>query len=281
MTAINDSTFLVIEAAARGTADVKRIYLININSATPVTSGLYNGSTLEGLVDSAGLAANGIVPVTKTLFMDLLANGWPAVLDKAEGIAIINDSTIAVGNDNDYGQISPTENGVATATGKTSHVLVYDLKGSNKLSNYQALLLDSGRTSITSSQSPYLQPVAPGVTFTSIITANDSVGGYKMAGLADGLGAYDNGNGTFTVLMNHEIGNTLGAVRAHGTKGAFVSKWTINKSDLSVVSGSDLIQTINLWNPGTSSYVQDTTRFGRFALPTCRQFLLFITAQPA
>lgn len=264
MTAINDSTFLVIEAATRGTADIKKIYLININNATPVTSGLYNGSTLEGLVDWAGLGANGIVPVTKTLFMDLLANSWPAVLDKAEGIAIINDSTIAVGNDNDYGQISPTENGVATATGKTSHVLVYDLKGSNKLSNYQALALDSGRTSITSSQSPYLQPVAPGVTFTSIITANDSIGGYKMAGLADGLGAYDNGNGTFTVLMNHEIGNTLGAVRAHGTIGAFVSKWIVNKSDLSVVSGSDLIQTINLWNPGTGSYVQDTTRFGRF-----------------
>jgi hypothetical protein len=40
---------------------------------------------------------------------------------------------------------------------------------------------------------------------TSIFTANDSINGYKMSGLADGLGAFDNGDGTFTVLMNHEI----------------------------------------------------------------------------
>ncbi|TAE82263.1 MAG: hypothetical protein EAY81_09245, partial [Bacteroidetes bacterium] len=33
MTAINDSTFLVLDAAARGTSDFKRMYLININQA--------------------------------------------------------------------------------------------------------------------------------------------------------------------------------------------------------------------------------------------------------
>ncbi|MEO6453135.1 MAG: esterase-like activity of phytase family protein, partial [Ginsengibacter sp.] len=264
MAAINDSTFLVLEAAARGTSDIKSIYLININSATPVTSGLYNGATLEALVDSAGLASNGIAPVTKTLFMDLLANGWPEALDKAEGLSIINDSTIAVGNDNDYGQFSPAEDGVATATGKTSHVIVYGLQGSNKVSSYRSLQLDSGATSITSSQSPYLQGTAPGVTFTSIITANDSISGYKMSGTPDGLGAFDNGDNTFTVLMNHEFNNTVGVVRAHGSKGAFVSKWIINKSNLSVVSGSDLIQSVRLWDPLTSTYTADsTTAFSR------------------
>ncbi len=30
MAAINDTTFLVLEAAARGTTDIKRVYLINI-----------------------------------------------------------------------------------------------------------------------------------------------------------------------------------------------------------------------------------------------------------
>ena len=34
-----------------------------------------------------------------------------------------------------------------------------------------------------------------------------------MVGIPDGLGAFDNGDGTFTVLMNHELGNTQG-VRA-------------------------------------------------------------------
>jgi hypothetical protein len=29
-----------------------------------------------------------------------------------------------------------------------------------------------------------------------------------MHGIPDGLGAFDNANGTFTLLMNHELGNT-------------------------------------------------------------------------
>jgi hypothetical protein len=61
--------------------------------------------------------------------------------------------------------------------------------------------------------------------------------GYRMAGIPDGLGAYDNGNGTFTVLMNHELGNTAGDVRAHGSKGAYVSDLTIDKATLSVLGG--------------------------------------------
>lgn len=256
MAAINDTTFLVMEAALRGTTDIKRIYKININGATPVTSGLYGGVSLEALVDSTGLATNGIVPVKKTLFMDLLANGWNPLLDKAEGLAILNDSTIFVGNDNDYGQFSPAENGIATATTNVSHVVKYGLKGSNKLSNYSFVppSLMSGVTGPSTAQTPYLTPTTAGGKFTSILTSTEVVGGYKMCGLPDGMGAYDNNDGTFTVLMNHEMGNAAGVTRAHGSTGAFVSKWVIRKSDLSVVSGSDLIRNINLWDTATSTY---------------------------
>ncbi len=137
MAAVNDSIFLVLEAAARGTTDIKRLYQINIKQATAVTSGLYGSLTLEGLVDSTGLANYGIKPVTKTLVMDLLASGWPAALDKAEGLAIINDSTIAINNDNDFGQTSPLANGIATATGNLSHLITYRLSGAKKLANYR------------------------------------------------------------------------------------------------------------------------------------------------
>lgn len=138
MAAINDSTFLVLEAAARGTTDIKRMYQININGASVVSSGLYGGKTLEALVDSAGLAGAGLQAVRKTLVMDLLANGWDAALDKAEGLAIINDSTLAISNDNDFGQNCPAENGIPVATTNLSHIVVYSLKGSNKLQNYVA-----------------------------------------------------------------------------------------------------------------------------------------------
>ena len=253
MAAVNDSVFLVLEAGLRGATDRKFIYKINISQATPVTSGLYSAKTLEALVNEDGLTANNIVPVKKTLFMDLLANGWPSDLEKAEGIAIINDSTIAITNDNDFGQYSIGEIGVATANGILSHLFTYGLSGSNKLTNYVAPNFSTtyGEEGVSTMSTPYLQASIPNAKFTSILTAGDAIGGYKMAGLGDGLGAYDNNNGTFSVLVNHEMNDTEGVTRAHGQKGAFVSKWIINKSDLSVVSGSDLIQTSKIWN-GTS-----------------------------
>jgi hypothetical protein len=78
----------------------------------------------------------------------------------------------------------------------------------------------------SSSDSSYLLPVQPGVVAKSILTVGDTPtgSGYRMVGIPDGLGAYDNGDGTFTVLMNHELPATSGVARAHGSNGAFVSK---------------------------------------------------------
>ena len=82
-------------------------------------------------------------------------------------------------------------------------------------------------TGPSTSFAPYLVPTAPGVTFTSLRAVEDgtSKGLPQMVGIPDGLGAYDNGNGTFTILMNHELGNTAGNVRDHGARGSFVSQW--------------------------------------------------------
>src|SRR5215216_5798823 len=106
-------------------------------------------------------------------------------------------------------------------------------------------------TGPSSSESPYIVRSVPGIVVKSILTVGDSVNfkpdgvtPYRMVGIPDGLGAFDNGDGTFTVLMNHELGGTAGIIRGHGAKGAFVSKWTINKKDLTVLHGEDLIQTV-------------------------------------
>lgn len=113
---------------------------------------------------------------------------------------------------------------------------------------------------------PYVVPTNPAITTQSILTAGDSVGGYRMAGIPDGLGAFDNGNGTFTLLMNHELGNSSGVTRAHGSAGAFVSEWVIDKSTLNVLSGQDLMQQIYQWNAATqqSNPVPATFAFNRF-----------------
>jgi hypothetical protein len=118
-------------------------------------------------------------------------------------------------------------------------------------------------TGPSSSQSPFLIPTAPGVTTESLITVGDSAdNGYRLVGIPDGLGAFDNHDGTITVLLNHELGATKGVVRAHGAKGAFVSKWIIRKRDHRVLSGSDLIQRIMFRNPD-GSYVAGTTAIDR------------------
>jgi len=135
-------------------------------------------------------------------------------------------------------------------------------------------VLANSITGPNSSQSPYIVRSQPGVATKSIFTVGDAanfksdgVTPYRMVGIPDGLGAFDNGDGTFTLLMNHELGNTVGIVRDHGSKGAFVSKWIINKEDLSVISGQDLIQNVMVWNKTTSQYEPATVAqktFSRF-----------------
>ena len=66
------------------------------------------------------------------------------------------------------------------------------------------------------------------------------VGGYTMVGIPDGLGAFNGPNNKFTLLMNHELSDTAGIVRANGFKGAFVSRWEIENGTLAVTNGRDL-----------------------------------------
>ena len=105
----------------------------------------------------------------------------------------------------------------------------------------------------SSSRSPYLVPANAGVvrSVTAITTATDLVPTtgalstpFEMAGLMDGIGAYDNGNGTVTVLVCHEINTTLGAIRKHGGRGAFITEVIVDKNTLEVLSASDLMEQV-------------------------------------
>ena len=104
---------------------------------------------------------------------------------------------------------------------------------------------------------PYLVGMQGGTEIKQILTVGDTVpktggsGTYRMVGIPDGLGAYDNGDGTFSVLMNHEITDAQGVIRAHGAIGSFVSKWVVKKDDKTVVSGADLITTVNTYANGS------------------------------
>lgn len=119
---------------------------------------------------------------------------------------------------------------------------------------------------IAAETTPYLEPSAgSAATFTEIISVGETgAAGEAFCGIPDGLGAYDNGNGTFTLLVNHELGTSAGKVRAHGNTGGFVSKLIIDKTTLAVQSISDFNATntsINLWN-GTG-WTAGTTAYAR------------------
>lgn len=163
----------------------------------------------------------------------------------------------------------------------TLQTLLFCLLGSG------SAFAQTSNTGPSSSQTSYLNPIVANSTITSIFTATQSVGNYTMSGLPDGAGAWDNGNGTFSMLINHEIGNTLGSTRAHGSIGAYVSKWVINKSTLAVVSGTDLIQNVNLWNgvsyttynSTNSSTLAAFTRFCSADLPSQSAFWNIFTGK--
>jgi hypothetical protein len=118
----------------------------------------------------------------------------------------------------------------------------------------------------STNQSPYLLADEPNVTFTSILSVGDLAPGAitGFVGRPDGIGAFDNGNGTATVLVNHEIGGSAGAVRAHGSKGAFVERLTINTSTLQVVATQDAANSVFLDPDGDGIFVNQTTTWNNF-----------------
>ncbi len=115
--AVSNSTFIVLErdgeyATEKTRSTVfKKIYKIDLSGATDIsdanntaTGKLFDGKTVEELKDAATLTKYNIKPVNKTLVADLMTDIkelYPH--DKAEGLAVINQSLIAVCNDDDFG----------------------------------------------------------------------------------------------------------------------------------------------------------------------------------
>ena len=138
-------------------------------------------------------------------------------------------------------------------------------------------------TGPSSSHANYIEGSIPGVDFVALLTAGDSVkkrgtanDTYRMVGIPDGLGAFDNLDGTITVLMNHELTTNSGVVRKHGGAGAFVSRWQIRKSDLKVLNGMDQMERVMMWDATAQAYSLSTsTAFSRFCsadLPSATAF---------
>ncbi len=134
MTAINDYEFLVVEHSVKSGEDSKKVFKIDIRNATPISSENYGGKTIEGL-DVSLFPTYGIVPVKKQLYFDALANGWDPLFQKPEGLTIMNDSTIAMTEDNDFSINSPNSDGTIINTNIPTRMYIFTMQQALKL-NY-------------------------------------------------------------------------------------------------------------------------------------------------
>ena len=135
VTAINNSELLVVEYLERGTQIERKLYRISLGPATPILIEDFNGQSLEQLMDAAGLAQNGITPVEKTLWLDLGELDWNPNLKHPEGLFVLNDTTVALINDNSYGIFSPNADGNASASFEPTVLYKYTVPNEKAL-NY-------------------------------------------------------------------------------------------------------------------------------------------------
>ncbi|HWV66100.1 esterase-like activity of phytase family protein [Chitinophaga sp.] len=146
ITVISNNTFLVLERDGEFPGDaakpslIKKIYKIDLSAATDISDAsdgaggkLVNGKTVEVLTDEE-LQAAGIKTVSKSLVVDLLKDVAAYPHDKPEGIVLVNSTTLAVSNDDDFGIIPPDPvnntyiQKILPLTGKTDFNTVYFIK---------------------------------------------------------------------------------------------------------------------------------------------------------
>lgn len=111
MVSLGNGKFIVIEQGAdKATGAVfNRLMLVEIGSATDISKAAFNPATSDLEKSSmAGKAVNGatdyqtgVTTLKKTLLFDLNKAGWLA--EKAEGLTLVDATTLALVNDNDFG----------------------------------------------------------------------------------------------------------------------------------------------------------------------------------
>ena len=102
MVALDDQRLLIIEQGKDADKKMRNlVYLMDLTQATDLTDKQLDGKEPEFASDRTALENAGIHLVTKQLVLDLRAHGWD--VEKAEGLTLVDNQTIAVASDNDFG----------------------------------------------------------------------------------------------------------------------------------------------------------------------------------
>ena len=130
------------------------------------------------------------------------------------------------------------------------------------------------RTGPSSSATPYVAPVSgsPVTELVSIMTVGDTFNGYQFLGIPDGMGAFNTGDSTFSLFIDHEHTATANGVRhAHQpvgfAGGSFIARFNINRSTLEVLGGNDAMTSVATTTNGTGGSLYNFARFCSGDLP--------------
>ena len=122
LAAISRTRFLVGERDSVEGGSHKKVYLVDLANATDVSqSDDVGGKTIEQ-ANEADLKKAGIEPVKKTMVVDLAKLGFSP--DKFEGLALVDSTTIAVVNDNDFGVSAIDSRGRVVRGGSAPRLVV-------------------------------------------------------------------------------------------------------------------------------------------------------------
>ncbi len=124
LVAVDDHRFLVIEQGKdKNKAPRNLVYAIDIDGATDLTGRTLAGGANAGKELEYGTAAEIAAQVTtirKSLVADIRGYDWTD--EKAEGLSLVDDKTLVVTNDQDFG-LTATMSGDATSTDPTAYVV--------------------------------------------------------------------------------------------------------------------------------------------------------------
>jgi hypothetical protein len=123
ITALSSTRILVGERDSADGGTHKMVYVIDIADATDITGrdDVGGGKTVEQASES-DLRAASINFVKKSVAVDLAKLGFRP--DKFEGLALVDSTTIAVVNDNDFGVESIDKSGKVVRTGSPPRLVV-------------------------------------------------------------------------------------------------------------------------------------------------------------
>jgi len=119
LAATGPTSLLILERSG----EVARLYLADLGTATNILGSQWDDPpttpTIEAVADPVG---SDVRPPAKTLAVDL--STIPGLPEKIEGIAILDETTIALANDNDFDLGDFDQNGNNVGHGLKSQILV-------------------------------------------------------------------------------------------------------------------------------------------------------------